>query len=418
MQNSNQNLLVEYITLANHYNLEKKDYKKAIEYYEKYVELDKTKAVVFNILANLYSKVYGDNSLKRQLECYEAANLVKPNDRLILHGLAFCSEKLNRKEEADKYYKQLLQINPTPTDYYNYGGFLIHNGDFKNGHKYFAYRNLIDNEVFKNTLTPNIESLEKLKNIADKAVLVHYEQGFGDTIMYSRFVPALKEKAKKVIFVVQEELLGLIKNSSIFKNIIVISNKEDLSQIQYDLPLMLLDTPLLVNADSSNLPYADGYLEVNYNNSLNISQKFKIGIAYSGDKSANYSGRDVGIKFFKSLLKIDNVELYSLQKDADICEGIIPLGQDFKNFTDTACAIKNMDLIISTDNVILNLAGALGVRTIGLFNNQTNYRWFKLKDNTGWYKSIMPIQAKQQNDWVPVFEKLQEIVTEIVRNGK
>jgi ADP-heptose:LPS heptosyltransferase len=85
--------------------------------------------------------------------------------------------------------------------------------------------------------------------------------------------------------------------------------------------------------------------------------------------------------------------------------------ENFKDFYDTACAIKNMDLVISTDNVILNLAGALGVKTIGLFNKYTNYRWYKLKGNdTGWYKSVRPIRAKVQDDWEQVFEDLLNVL--------
>jgi ADP-heptose:LPS heptosyltransferase len=79
---------------------------------------------------------------------------------------------------------------------------------------------------------------------------------------------------------------------------------------------------------------------------------------------------------------------------------ITNLGKTFNNFTETASAIKNMDLIISTDNVILNLSGALGVKTIGLFNKDTNYRWFKTKGNdVCWYNSTTPLQAETQDDW-------------------
>ncbi len=403
--------LIEYITLANHYNFELKDYSKAIEYYEKYLEIDKTHSSVFTVLANLYSKVYGDNSLEKQLWCYEQANLLKPDERLILHGLAFCSEKLEQNEKADKYYNQLLNNNPTPTDYYNYGCFLIHNGNFQKGHKYFAYRNLVNNEVFSTTLTPTMEDIERLQeDLTNKTILVHYEQGFGDTIMYSRFVPLLKNKVKKIYFVVQDELKDLIASSEIFEGIEILSNKKNISEIQYDVPVMLLDVPLITGVDSEDLPYSTGYLNIKTKEKDFSDNSFKIGISYSGDKNANYTGRDVGFNYFKSLLNFDGVKLYSLQKDSEKIEGVISLGKTFNNFTDTACAIKNMDLIVSTDNVILNLAGALGVKTIGLFNKQTNFRWFKFREDTGWYKSVKPLKARLQNEWAPVFEELKDII--------
>ena len=67
--------------------------------------------------------------------------------------------------------------------------------------------------------------------------------------------------------------------------------------------------------------------------------------------------------------------------------------------------------IISTDNVILNLAGALGVDTIGLFNKETNYRWYQTDgENVGWYESVKPLQAKKQNCWENVFFELVSLV--------
>ena len=62
-----QNKVLMFLTLANFYNLQIGDYRKAIKYYEKYVEIDKTKAVIYSILGNLYSKVYGDSSISEQI---------------------------------------------------------------------------------------------------------------------------------------------------------------------------------------------------------------------------------------------------------------------------------------------------------------------------------------------------------------
>ena len=95
-------------------------------------------------------------------------------------------------------------------------------------------------------------------------------------------------------------------------------------------------------------------------------------------------------------------------------DNIIYLGETFEDFLSSASAVKNMDLIISTDNVILNLAGALGVKTIGLFNKQTNYRWFKTSgQNVGWYSSVVPLQNNDQNDWTKSLIELNSIICEL-----
>ena len=68
-----------------------------------------------------------------------------------------------------------------------------------------------------------------------------------------------------------------------------------------------------------------------------------------------------------------------------------------------------MDLVISTDNVILNLAGALGVKTYGVFNKFTEYRWFDLSgEDVKWYKSVKPYQAKDMNIWKDVIGTIKK----------
>ena len=127
--------------------------------------------------------------------------------------------------------------------------------------------------------------------------------------------------------------------------------------------------------------------------------------------------RDVELEQFIPIMKMKGVDVYILQHEdpkkqiQNLPEGlnVINVGKDFSTFEDTAAAIKNMDLVISTDNVILNLAGALGVKTYGLFNKFTEYRWFDLSgDDVKWYKSVKPYQAKDMNIWKDVIGTIKK----------
>lgn len=377
------------------------DLKSAIDYYEKFLSMDNTKSVVYNITADLYGKAYGYDALEKQIQYYQKAYELKPS-RLSVLGLAFCYEKLGNFEQAGKYYEILMKNNPTETDFYNYGLFLIHSGKMYEGHKYMTHRFNIDDINLKYPIK-NINKRWDLKSdIKDKTLLVHYEQGFGDTIMYCRFVPFLKDFAKKIIFVVQDELFELLENSSkISQGIEIVSDKINIETINYDYDMALLDVPYVLKTEITDIPYTEGFLDV-YEEGYEISnKKLKIGIANTGSKDANYNIRNVDLSEFKVLKEKLDCELYYLQKEEINTDfEITNLGKTFNNFMDTARAIKNMDLIISTDNVILNLSGALGVKTIGLFNKDTNYRWFKTGGkNVCWYNSVTPLQASKQDDW-------------------
>ena len=405
------NLPLKYLTLGNFYNLFVNDYKMAIKYYEAYLKIDETKSVIYTILGSLYAKAFGDFSLKDQIYYFEKAYKLKPKDRLVLHSLAFGYEKLGNRQKTDKFYRELLAANPTDIDYYNYGGFLISCGDFKNGHKYFTHRFNIDDTNLKYPLESDIQHKWDLaSDISQKTLLVYYEQGFGDTFMYCRFVPKL---AKKVIFVVQDNLVELLKFSEIFKNIEIISEK-NFENVEYDVHMALMDTPLVFGVDINTIPYTEGYLTVPDKFVSQYAEKYiqsdgklKIGISYHGNKEANYNGRDIDFGKFSQIFNIENVQFYSFSLEKENDKRVIYLGETFKSFTDTACALKNMDMVISTDNVILNLAGTMGIKTYGLFNKYPNFRWFKLEgDNVGWYKSVIPLQAEENNYWSDVFDKL------------
>lgn len=398
------NLPLKLLTLGNFYNLKLKDYKKAIKYYEHYLKIDETKSVIYTILASLYAKAYGDLSLEDQVRYFEKAYKLKPNDRLVLHGLAFGYEKLKNLKMANKFYEKLIQNNPTETDFYNYGAFLISCGEFESGHNYFTHRFSTGDKNLEYPISYAPEKRWNLKSdISDKVLLIHYEQGFGDTFMYCRFVPMMKNLAKQVIFVVQDSLYDLIKNSKIISDGVIVVSECQSENLEYDLHMALLDTPFVLKISAQNLPLCEKYLEVEddkvkvyADKYLNKSNRIKVGICLHGNKNANYKGRDLELSKMQELFNLKDVEFYLLTEDKETeIQNLIPLGETFDSFTDTACAVKNMDVVLSTDNVILNLAGSLGVKTLGLFTKYPNFRWFKLSGNdVGWYKSVRPVQIE------------------------
>ena len=407
-----QEKLISYLELADKFKAQK-DYKSAIGCYENFIKIDPTKSVIYNLTADLYNKAYGDDSLEKQIELYENAYKLQPDNRLTLHGLAFSYEKIGNAQKAQEFYRELLHNKPTETDFYNYGAFLIHNGDFVNGHKFFAHRFLTNDQNLKYPADVS-KKWDFKSDLAGKTLLIHNEQGFGDTIMYSRFVPFFKNIAKDVIFVVQKELFNLISQSAIFQGIKVATDDDDL---KYDYNMALLDCPYVIKTNSQNLPYSDKYLDVSDNlvssyaqKYLKTDKKYRIGLSCHGDMNANYNARNIDISKLINFEDYSDVQFYNLQKDDDIrSNSVTALGDTFKDFTYSACAVKNMDMVITTDNVILNLAGALGVKTVALFNKQTNYRWFKLNgEDVGWYKSVKPLQAKKQNDFTQLALDLSE----------
>lgn len=411
-----------YGTLGEIFGLRLKMYEQAISYLEKYVAINPNNALAYNTLGHFYSVYYNYEFLDKQLDCFLNANRLQPNDQMYIRNVIFIYEKIGDAENTDKFYKKLLKLNPTHLDYYYYGCFLIQQGDFIEGYKHFEHRFYATESAFEYPKWLDVEKrLTNCENLGDKTVLIFHDSGYGDTIMYARFIEQLKQHVGKIIFFVPEKLMGLFKASGI--DVEMHSMTDDLTELEFDFNAALMDLPKLLATIVDTIPSPQGYLKVSQEKieaykkaHLKDSGKVKIGISYcSNPLFKNQTNRDISLDAFYELAKLENVEVYSLQV-LDPAEQIKNLPQDvkitdlsatFKDFEDTAAAMMNMDLIITTDNVILNLAGALGVKTIGLYNRFHDYRWFKLEgEDVGWYKSVKPYKCEKFNGWHELLEKV------------
>ena len=229
---------------------------------------------------------------------------------------------------------------------------------------------------------------------------------------------------RKIILRVPKTVVGLLKNS--FDFVEVISNDEDnLSKIQFDYHIPLMSLPKIVNLTYDNIPYQGKYIKANdeltkkFKEKYFNNNKFKIGFSYQGS-SVGLVTRDIALKFLEPLFNIENTECYMLQykiKD-ETYKGlnVTNLGNKIRYFNDTAAMVENMDLIITTDNSILNLAGAMGKKTYALFNNVPEFRWFDLSgDDVKWYHSVKPYVADKQNNWIPLIQKVKSDIEKEIK---
>lgn len=419
-QSLSTNKKTTYHALANFYYCALDIPEKAIEYFEKFIELDNTNALAYNSIGHLYADINEPDALEKQLYYFKKAYELAPNDPNFVKSLLTVYEKLHDTEKVKEFYPKLMELAHTPRHALNYGLYEFSWGNIQKGCKFFQER--FELEKYPVGYPKDILTISNKWNykddISDKILLIHYEEGFGDSIMYSRFLPLIKQYSKKVVLVVQEKLVDLFKNSPIISDGIEIFNNvnDALNYIGENayLHMPLMDLPYPLGVDSCFIPYPDKYLQEE--KQLEIDNNvYKIGIAYSGDVSANYDGRDIELKEFFPLAKIDGVQLYSFQvgetakvlNDLPTDINIVDLGKEFDTFLDTANALASMDLFVTTDNVLLNLAGALGVKTFGIFNKYPNYRWFDLSGNdVVWYKSVKPFQCVTENDWSEVMKRV------------
>ena len=415
-----------YVYLADLTYTDIKDNRKAIEYYEKALEKNPNNFSIYNMLGHLYSTCYQDKYKDKQIEYLTKAYELAPNNRIVVKNLAYVLGKFDEVQKADEFYAKLMYLSPTHSDLHAYGAYLVRHQRFAEGFKFLQHR--FQKEDLNNVAFPQLLTTKKKKwnikfDIKDKRILVHFEQGFGDSIMFVRFIDELKKMCKEVSLVVQRQLVDLFKDSKLG---VEIYTEEQIPSINYDYWIPMMDLPIVCETKPSTIPKAGGYLKVPkakinaYKKQyINDNDKIKIGICYEGTLASKETDRDIPLSYLYPLMKLPDVEVYSFQVD-DLTNqmdrvppdaNLIRLGRTFKNWEDTACAMNCMDFMVSTDNGVMNLAGALGIKTFGLFNRIVEWRWFKVEgEDIVWYKSIKPFQCPTSGEWeTPVSKVMEEI---------
>lgn len=392
---------------------------KAVENYEKYLELkgnSRITAAEYNQLGCYYNVLYSDATAQysdviKSLECFEKAIQIEPFNRLFYKNATIMSSKANDEAKTRNFWDKLLELGElTNDDKYDYAAFCIKTENYEDWYKYFDSRFLKENNKtsYPKLLQPKWNGV---KDISKSTLLVHYEQGYGDTFLMWGYMPRLVKLAKHVIFVVQDSIYELLKDND-FGVEVVPRSLFNPNKIKFDYHIPAMSIPIVLRLNRENISVGAGYIRANdklaaeYKQKYFNNKKFKIGISFSGSPSGNLT-RNMPVKDLLALDNLKNIEIYSLTKDVNDEQFKIfknnkvhNIAADFNNFNETAAAIENLDIVITTDNCILNLAGALGKKTFALYNWHYEFRWFDLSgDNVVWLTSVKPFINDKMNNW-------------------
>jgi len=323
--------------------------------------------------------------------------------------------ELKHYEDALASFDKAIEIKSNYYDaYWNKALTQLVTGNFKDGWKNYEYR-------WKKTKADpmrhqHFQTLTNLNGISGKKVLVWSEQGYGDTIQFSRYIEKLIELEADVIFEVQEPLKALFKQS--FARAKIINQDEAFSCIDFQIPLISL--PLLFCTNIENIPSKKSYIKVNkekliyWKKKLNIEyKKINIGIACSGNiNNINDKNRSIDLKFFE---QIENqASLFIIQKelrknDYDFLnknKKIKFLGEEINSFNDSAAIIEIMDLVITVDTSLAHLSSAIGKPTFILLPWSPEWRWLIDRNDSPWYPTATMFRQPNLGDWEAVIKKI------------
>lgn len=426
----NNNYEMAHNNLGNSLQKQNK-YDESIQYYARAIKLKPDYAEAYN---NIAAALYKLGNFKEAIENCKKAIRLKQDYAEAYNTLAAALQSEQRFEEAIESYSKTVKYAPEYAEaYYSRGMLYLAQGNFAKGWHDYQWR--LKTQKTKLTLRYD-KPWWQGENFQGKTLLVQAEQGFGDSMQFVRYLPMVKERGGTVIFAEKPELVGLLKNLEGIDDLVDIK-KVAQGNVDYDLYVTLLSLPMFFATNMDNIPAAIPYLfaensKLAYWQDKIKTDAFKVGITWAGNPThGNDRNRSCTLKSFTRLADIKNVKLFSLQKgtaveqindwSADV--ELINIGQEFEDFTDTAAAIENMDMIISVDTSVIHLAGAMGKNAILLLPHEPDWRWMLNRENTPWYPTITLLRQKQYGNWDGVFQRVAEqlkilIEKQMVTNDK
>jgi tetratricopeptide (TPR) repeat protein len=257
------------------------------------------------------------------------------------------------------------------------------------------------------------------QSLAGKTILLHAEQGFGDTIQFVRYAPLLAARgAKEIILEVQRELVRLL--SGMAGVAAVIARGETLPP--FDLHCPLLSLPLACATEAATIPADMPYIAPRGDDVVHCRQRLPrhrplIGVAWSGDRSHdNDLNRSLRLETLLPLLDLPGVSFVSLQHavredDAPILRAspsVLASGEAFRDFADTAAVIAALDAVISADTAVAHLAGAMGKPLMLLLPFAADFRWLRERRDSPWYPTARLYRQPKFGDWDSVVAALRQ----------
>ncbi len=250
---------------------------------------------------------------------------------------------------------------------------------------------------------------------AGRTLLLHFEQGLGDTLMFVRYATQAKALGGRVVLAAQVPLADLVATCPGVDE--VIPHGAPLPPFDFHLPLLSLPTVFRTTLDSipAEIPYLDIPATVPNREwiarTLSASEgQTRIGLVWAGSRTHQGDAqRSIHPSAFEALGAMPDVAWYSFQIDTvelPALPGITSLDPMLRNLSSTAYALSGMDLLITVDTALAHLAGALGIPTLLLLPFFPDWRWLLGREDSPWYPTLRLYRQSTPGDWSGVLHRV------------
>ncbi len=393
-------------------------YESAADQYRQAIRVKPDRPESWNGLGNALSNI---GRTCEATDCYKRAIGLHPEYAGAYTNLGTACYEDRQLSLAEKYHRQALELDPGLVEAeFNLGLVYLLRGDLEKGwpgyEKRFGKSDWAANYPYR---------LDRPKwdgrPFKGQRLLVHDEQGLGDTLQFVRYLERVKPLGGQVLLETRKPFLELLKDLRCVDQLVERS-EDGRPAVDFDLYCPLLSLPGIFSTALDAIPGRAPYIRADPEKTVCwagrvAARTFKIGLVWSGNPT-HYRGlnRSASLVDFEGLLRTPGVRFYGFQKgpaardaarftDTGLLEN---LGEDFTDFSDTAAAMANMDLVISIDTSVAHLAGAMGKPVWVLLTHAADWRWLMGRDDSPWYPTMRLFRQKQKNDWAGVMDEVQK----------
>jgi hypothetical protein len=388
------------------------------------IEIKPDQAFYLNTLGNLRSAQGHDYSAAAS---YRVAIMLNPKHAPLYTNLANIYANLGRSREAVLNYERGLVLDPkNPGVRYNLALAYLRAGDYRLGWKAYEGRwGFHDLGVKKRTFTQPMWKGEPLRG---RKILVHAEQGLGDTMQFCRYIPLVERRGGVICFEVQHGLQRLMMTLE-GANLVC---TRGLKLPEFDVHCPLMSMPAIFGTDIDTVPLHIPYIHAwkweveemwkRYPERHTFKgRRLRVGINWAGNpKYKKDSIRSFSLREFAPLAAVEGVDFYSLQKGPAARQiekyreeiNVIDASSDARDFAESAALVETLDLVIASDSAPMHLSAAMGKAVWMALAYLPDWRWMESGERTPWYPNVRLFRQSSPGDWQGVFAAIKKALEE------
>jgi tetratricopeptide (TPR) repeat protein len=366
---------------------------------------------------------------------FDHALALSPDDTGLQRNRAMILGALGRFDEEEAVYREILARDPTDADaHFGLACVLLLTGRLPEGWREYEWRFVSrqSGEAIRRPASGLPRWAGEAVARESSGLVIYAEQGFGDGIQFSRFVPLVAERFGRVRLHTRKPLLRLFERSfgALAEVVAEDRNKRDESGFTHHCPLLSL--PLALGTTLETIPASSPYLRADAEKSRRwrerlaskeLKGRLKIGVAWAtGKRGVHKRSFELGLSLLEPMWSGIDACWVSLNKEpldpsqAAVLQraDVVDWSGELDDFDDTAALIEALDLVISVDTATAHLAGALA-RPVWLLNRaESEWRWLLGRDDSPWYPTMRIFRQRQSRQWEPVLQDVAEALRAMI----